>query len=168
MASLACVAELLSPGWRTVNDEGHSVPWVWKKIPLSPPLSTCDASDSVHRRAGRRALTPTPLPAGEGLFYPRPVGEGGPEGRVRARTDGLKRAIGIICITRCKRERDVAPALRVGRGLKPMYNQLAIDRSAETRPPALGRCSTGTCWATGSMRWWQWPTGSRSGGRRSR
>ena len=30
-------------------------------------------------------------------------GEGGPQGRVRARTDGLKRAIGIICITRWQR-----------------------------------------------------------------
>ena len=29
-----------------------------------------------------------------------PMGEGGPQGRVRVRTDGLKRALGILCLTR--------------------------------------------------------------------
>ncbi len=37
---------------------------------------------------GGFALTPTPLPEGEGLFDPRPLGEGGPQGRVRVRADG--------------------------------------------------------------------------------
>ena len=50
---------------------------------------------------------PSPQPLslqGRGAFLPSPrEGEGGPQGRVRARTDGLKRAIGIICITRSGR-----------------------------------------------------------------
>ena len=37
---------------------------------------------------------------------------------------------------------------------------------AATRTTALASCSTGTCWATGSMRWWPWSMESNSTGRR--
>ena len=98
----------------------------------------------INVSGGWRVLWPSPQPLSQrerGFFYPLPLGEGGPEGRVRAPTASPEGGSDTICITRWQRGKRVSAGGFLGQE-RPPRREVPND-ALPTHPAGEWRRSSG-------------------------
>ena len=171
-------------GVRARNDHGYS-PWSepvsqWTRMPPSPPQtpggggsgSSGSSGGSSGSSGGRSGSSGGRSGSSGGRSGSSSGGSGG-SGSLEDLSgylenpgaDSFQSGIGVISGWVCEAE-TVEIEIETEQG--EVQRQPAAygterwtpRKPVGTRPTGLGCCSTGTCWVTGSMRWWRWSMAS--------